>query len=393
VRPGAPRRSIFLVAAGICAAACNLITGLSSLEETAAEGRDGGSDANAPREGGDTATTTRDAGEAAAPRDARSDGPCDAQLSSDPQNCGACGKSCGVEDCLDASCAPHVVLSGVDVSGRIVVDSKHVYFFGDGGIGSVPVTGGSARSIVSGIANLNYIAVDSENVYFSVELSVGTAPVERAPLAGGPITVLAPNRDGANQVAVQGDVLYWAEQGDGSDNGAVMGVSTDGGTPFIISAPQIGPEELVVDSENAYFTNWDNSGKTVVQVSLFTRMPEPLATAVFHPISIAIDSSNVYFADVPYADNGDSGTVDQVPKGGGTVITLASSLFASVVASDGVNVYWTDRDQGTLQKVPVGGGPVVPMLSNLGPTFGMALDDVSVFCVDLTGKSILRVNK
>jgi sugar lactone lactonase YvrE len=387
-----PRGWAIFTGLGIATAACNILTGVSTLDEApdgASLRTDAGDagvdaiarDAKAPHEGGtDTAS------------DAGVDAPCDdATLGTDPQNCGMCGRSCGVEDCVDASCTPRVLVSGLNIRGPIAVDKKYVYFITTNSVDSVPLDGGSVLELGTGLPSLNYLAVDSKYVYLSVEPNTPPnyeGPILRVPLTGGTATTLAANRVGPNGIAVSGGIVYWAQQGDGGANGAIVSIPSTGGTAKVVGGPQFGPEQLALDSENAYFSNFDWGGTTVVQAPLAGGAPITLAT-VNSPLGIAQDTSNVYFADIA-----DGGGVYQVPKGGGGgVMELAPSPFAVFLASDGKSLYWTDASQGTLNKVPVGGGTTTTLLSGLGSPVGIAIDETSVYCNETDGGLIVRVNK
>jgi len=372
--------------------ACDSLSGLTGgmspedagMDGTAMKHQDAGTDGTGHPGDARVDQSLADASEAGAAADAT----CDAlALSSDPRNCGMCGKTCGVEDCQDAACTPRVLVTGLAVTGGIAVDTKTVYFLTNTTIDSVPLQGGTVSELATGLTDLNYLAIDSTNAYVSIEPPTGTGPILGVALTGGTPFTLAPNREQPNGVAAIGGALFWAEQGDGGMNGAVLSVPVGGGTPVVVVSGQIGPEQLAVDSKSVYFSNWDWGGTTVVQAARDGGATDTLASLP-RPLGIAIDPSNVYFSNI-----GDAGTLNQAPKGGGAVLLLASSPSAGSIASDGTDVYWSDSVLKTLQKVHVGGGAVVTMLNGLGKPYGIAVDDTSVYLVDVGAESILRVNK
>lgn len=95
--------------------------------------------------------------------------------------------------------------------------------------------------------------------------------------------------------------------------------------------------------------------------------------------SLAADSSNLYVA---VADPG--GKIVAIPLAGGSPWILATSSGNGLIATDGVNVYWTDSSGFTpiVKKVPVGGGSVTTLVAftkfmgTLGP---IAVDSTSVY--------------
>src|ERR1700722_20391485 len=120
-----------LAGIGIVSAACNILTGASNLDEVPSPASDSGT----ANDAGHPPDATRDASKDTEPSDAVSDidggvdAPCDdATLGSDPQNCGMCGRSCGVEACEDAACVPRVLVSSTDVTGPLAADETYVYF-------------------------------------------------------------------------------------------------------------------------------------------------------------------------------------------------------------------------------------------------------------------------
>jgi hypothetical protein len=380
----------WLIAIPLSAMACASLAGLTGgavegdagADETGVKHGDARADGTLGHGGDGGADAASEAG-----NDAGSDGPCDAMLSSDPQNCGACGRSCGVENCQDASCSPRVLVTGLKLTGGIAVDSKNVYFLTTTTVDSVPLDGGTVSELATGLTDVNYLAIDSTYAYVSIEPPTGTGPVLRIRLTGGTPYTLAPNREAPNGVAATAGKLFWAEQGDGGMNGAVLSIPSAGGTPSVVVSGEIGPEQLAVDSDNVYFSNWDWGGNSVVQAPLSGSAPITLAVLP-RPLGIAIDTSNVYFSNI-----GDAGTVNQVHKGGGTVLLLAHTPSAGTLASDGTSVYWTDSVLGTLQKIPVGGGSIVTLLSGLMHPYGIALDETSVYIVEVEANTIVRLNK
>jgi hypothetical protein len=380
-----------VAAATSAGTACNLLTGVASLDEIADAA--GGSAADA-RDASNDRTTISDARVSidALPDedvpDTGEDAVCDADaLATDPRNCGMCGKNCGFDTCVDASCVPLVLASGLPISGSIAVDPTGVYFLTTDGVGSVPLDGGPTQTVASGVANLNYIALSPGYVYASVEPATGPGPILRFAQSGGATVTLAAGRESPNQVAVYGDTLYWAEQGDGGQNGAILGVPLDGGPVEVVIAHQVGPEQLAVDSLNVYYSNWDNGGDTVVEAQRSTGGSSNLDTLP-GPLAVAIDDTNVYFSNI-----GDGGAVYQVNKSGGMVHQLMASPFAEWVVSDGTHVYFTDRKKGEVVRVPVGGGTPVVLASGLPSTGQLVIFNGALFVAVQGTGSILRMNR
>ncbi len=189
-------------------------------------------------------------------------------------------------------------------------------------VGSVPTSGG-AVSVVASFGNANAsFAVDANGIYAVVTLPNGPCEIDRAPIAGGTVTTIAPNANGCpNAIATDGLDVYWATSGS-----VTMGN--------------------------------DNASTCVLQVS---RVPETgggvttLATLVTseQPVQIAADSSSVYVAT--------DESLWQFPTGdGGAPMRLAGNLGATTATNGAVGC---GNSGGT------------------EPTVALAIDDTSAYLV------------
>ena len=80
----------------------------------------------------------------------------------------------------------------------------------------------------------------------------------------------------------------------------------------------------------------------------------------------------------------------KVGKAGGKPVALATVNLPSGLASDGVNVYWTDYLEETIKRVPITGGEPATVGDCEKPgSGGLAVDSTSVYCTSAEGK-VLR---
>jgi hypothetical protein len=127
---------------------------------------------------------------------------------------------------------------------------------------------------------------------------------------------------------------------------------------------------LAVDGTNVYLTNYDiqdvyqipKSGGSVV--SLAHLLPSA-------PMGIAVQGSDVYWGYYGLAPG-----IVQEPIGGGSMLTLASSGGGGFIAVDGSYVYYTNA--GAVMKTPTAGGTPVSLVPS-GAAGPLAIDASNVY--------------
>jgi hypothetical protein len=124
-----------------------------------------------------------------------------------------------------------------------------------------------------------------------------------------------------------------------------------------------------------------------------------LATVQAQPSFLAVDGANLYWSDFGSAANGfQDGAIYQMPKGGGPILALATGqASAGPLAIDDANVYWTTfysgcaplsdggacpANSGTVSQVPIGGGPVLQLASKQPLPYDIAVDANDVYWSD-----------
>ena len=121
----------------------------------------------------------------------------------------------------------------------------------------MPLPRGPATAIVSGRPNfVNVIATPTTGAaagsIFWVEGSLGNASLMRREVGGQLITVLTGILNASNRCFAVDNDLVFCEQ-----NGGLVQVSIDGGTPTVIAtvAQAFGPVGVAVDSTFVYWSN------------------------------------------------------------------------------------------------------------------------------------------
>jgi hypothetical protein len=150
------------------------------------------------------------------------------------------------------------------------------------------------------------------------------------------------------------------------DTGTISRVARTGGTVQILATAQDQPVALALDASNVY---WANAGSTygtgsVMRASLSGGTPVALATDEPAPWDIEVDGTHVYWSNYPP----NPGILMKVPISGGSKVELASGDEVGTTTEfsvDGSYVYWANwlGSQGSVWKVPVAGGSVTNLVT------------------------------
>jgi hypothetical protein len=304
-----------------------------------------------------------------------------------------------------------VVADGYLYFAQVIQDSKvHRVKVGDGK--SFPKGGtdvNDAETIGPPFSTPIALAVDSKNVYVwasgtypgTTSFNNDNGTVTQVPLDGSPAITLRKgmevlyDADYLNGVAVDSSSVYWVEGAKGKD-GVIMKTPIGKAEATPIFKDQDIPQAIATDGTNVYWVDWgtfdkegaSNNDGTVWQGSVNGGTPKLLASNQPAPGTIAIDANNVYWtnlgklgADLFPATN--SGSVVQVPIGGGKVTTLASSqpIPVSVGVANG-NVYATLYGlsvPGVISSEPIGGGKVTNIATGLNDCFELTTAGTTVY--------------
>ena len=237
---------------------------------------------------------------------------------------------------------------------RLIVGPTSLLIADGWRIKSVPLAGGMPHTLVVGNGGtIGGVATDGSSVYWDDS----TSGVTKAPLAGGPVTVLVgsatarPGIAGPLHLAPTGD-LYWS----------VTDAFSDPAYP--LASVFRTPSGVATDAATV-----------VASVSGFS--------------DIAVDGTGVYIAEISAGQS----KIEKVPLNGGSSSTVVTEYepvgYVQVgihqLTLDGASLYWWDQglDHGSIDRLPTGGGTAVPVVTfDAGNSSSFALDSTSLYFSD-----------
>jgi hypothetical protein len=354
--------------------------------------RDGGTDA--------TADSTSDGQPSSDGGDGGSDSPSEADASdADASDADASGGDGGPTDCPTTEGTQGTVLaSGQPATLRgLSVDSANVYWSSlssSGVVAMVAKGGGTPVTLASDQVDVWDVLSDGTSVYWpSSNASLSTSMISTLPVSGGTPTTfwtVSSPAAGAFDLATDGVNLYWAPL-------QIMSEPLTGGTAYDYepAGPEIPGPFVAVDASNVYWI----SGNTfplwneVISISKgggSASMVWSNTSSATLLDAIAADSTGLYWVD--QGSSPDSGSIYTIPSGGGGVTQLVTGLdYPEGIAIDGTNVYWAD--QTGISKMPIGGGATTVLASGEQGAVNVKVDDTDVYWVNSCFGTVKKIAK
>jgi len=312
---------------------------------------------------------------------------CEAQLASDPQNCGACGHDCLGGTCTAGKCDPFALATLQSTPWSIAVDATHVYWTNRAGsagsVQRVPIAGGAVQPLASNQNDSDGLAINSNNVYWA---NVGGGTVNMTMKAGGgAITTVASGQLAPAGVAATDSIVVWTNW----TGNSIWKANANGTGASVVTttsvAQSLNPHRIATNGSHIWWTSWGNG--RVRRVAVGGGAVTEIASSQDHPLGIAVDGTyafwtNDYDAKVMRAD----------VAGGGGVTTMATGQNKpSGVAVDASYVYFTSSDLGVVRRMLKNGSTIETLATGQGaPTF-LAVDAVSVYWTNATGGTVMRL--
>jgi hypothetical protein len=264
---------------------------------------------------------------------------CESDPQSDPNHCGACGRSCQGGACNKGVCSP---------APELLIDD-----------------------------NAGLLAVDDSDVFYTRALTTINKQIKRVAPTGGAATQVVDVSDGSSfdGLALDAANLYFSGRFSGSSAHPIYSVPRGGGVPAQIGSQSATFSALLrVDAGDLYYRSGPStSGNSVYRIPL----PTGSATKIVDDVGYyALSASHVVFPSVV-----SSGLADlyAVPKSGGAAsLVAAQASYCTEVAADGTAIYFIGPDSRSLSRVPVGGGPPQVLLPSSSHPYSGCLSKIQV---------------
>jgi hypothetical protein len=286
----------------------------------------------------------------------------------DNNNCGGCGLVCG-NACTSGECIVTLAKSQPFPS-NLAVDGTNVYwtdFGASGSVNMVPLAGGTTTMLASAQGGPAGIAVHGGTVYWADAISGNVMSIG---VDGSALSTIALGQAKPYAVAVDAANVYWTNAGTGAAAIMKSALGTVG-SPTVLATGLTAPVALAVDATQAYWT--DPSGTVDVGKVLLTGGPvQAVATGQTAPGGIGVSGGLVFWTVTGGVAEGSTGST-------GSLAFATGQAGPQALAVDASNVYWADYSSGALVKQALSGGAPTTLATGQTSPDGIVVDATSVY--------------
>jgi len=207
--------------------------------------------------------------------------------------------------------------------------------------------------------------------------------------SSGAPNVVGPSLHQEHGVALDATNVYWVSSDPGAVYAIVQSAPLAGGavnTLGTTTIPMVG-EGVVVNSTSLFFVGYEPTANIgyVNQVPLTGGVPTQIWTSPTMPsnvIDLATDGTNLYWTDFA------AGNVYSMPIAGGAVTTMATGITNPLtIAVDSTNVYFTSLNE--IYEEPIGSTSPNVLVTGVNGTEAVAADDTDTWVYFTTQSAIL----
>ncbi len=303
---------------------------------------------------------------------------CSANLSTSPDHCGACGRSCQGGSCTNGRCPMQTLTTVGTLPYGIAIDDTHVYYTDrdEGVLRKLPKAGGAPEVLAMNQGEITFVAVDPGTegfVYFTRNGLNGG--VSKVPKNHGAVVTLASIPFGW-ELAIDETNVYFTTGGPENPppgaTGSLQRVAKTGGAAVRLAVTSAQPGSIALDDTSIYFN--DKLGKTVNRLDKSgPSVPEEIANSQAAPDGIAIDGDKLFWT----CFDGDTVVVLSRQTSQSRVLASLQESPNGIVAG-GNFAYYSTYQGNTIGRVSADGGPPL-ILANVDTPIRLALDDQYVY--------------
>jgi hypothetical protein len=363
----------------------------------------------------DQTARPRDGGVDARVGDSAEEASCDADVATDPANCGRCGHDCLGGGCTGGACEPVLLYSG-NTPTSIVVDGPTLF---------VTVNSSDAPfgfvlrcSTTDCAADYTMFATDQLNPWFAVQqggsiywadFAGDDASVEAGSVAGCPTdggcpeagaVVYTPKGAGFDAsdatgvgvtllgLAADSTYLYWAA-GFGDDGAVFRCVPSECAATLARLGTTFGvPFALAVDPSYLFWI--DIGPNEVVRCALPAcgGGPEIFTDIALSGLKLDISGLAIHGGNVYWTQGVGEGGVFQCPTtgcGAGPKVIAKGQAYPIFIAVDDSGIYWSNYSEGTVLRCPLAGCEKPTPVARTPYPFAITLDPVSIYYTSSPG--------
>jgi len=305
---------------------------------------------------------------------------CEANLSTDPDNCGACGHDCQSGICSSGLCGAWVLATEAATPVNIALSSTHVYWVTASSVRRVAKAGGAVETVVSGFTSLRGVGTSSTHVYFS-DLGTSTGSIRRAPLTGSTSEAFVSTVASPLTLAIQGTTAFW------SHSSGVDSKPMAGGSVTTIAQTSAAAISIAVDGEYVFYVLGGLQGSVGRDSVSSVQNAATLVQGLKLPSQLAIDDTYVYVTV-----NGDD-VVKRVPKAGGTATQFATADGPVGILVDDQHAFVAAELGKQILQIPKAGGSAVVRKSNASSPTIIVGDSTRVYWIERDSSQIVMMVK
>ncbi len=304
-------------------------------------------------------------------------GGCDADLQSDPSNCGVCGHDCMGGNCTGGECEAVLLASGFSGGGELDVEDGMVFWVESTGISQVAADGSTSSSQLVAAGEVKSLDAANGAVYFSRREGLSDAALSKKVLPDGAFSNLSQAAGTINTPRNFFGVTAPANQVFFSDvfSQTVRVIPTTGGTASDFATGEAGVSGTAVGGDTLYWVTAQGQVRAKAVLGGNVSTVADVGSAAPHDVDATADT-------VAWASGG-SGAV--YTKVGANVTTVVTGLSDPTdVAIDGTRLFIAVDAEGVYLAPDTQAQGAAKIAPNVSSALRLAQDDNAIYLTTAT---------